>query len=247
MIHDSIARQGGWFFRWRSYVLLGLIPLAFLTLQHGEPIELYFGETADFLYEGACVALAFFGLGIRALTVGYAPRGTSGRNTREQIASTLNTTGMYSLTRNPLYLGNAVIYVSVALFTQGVYFVVIMVLFLVIYLERIIGAEEAFLTGKFGDEYSEWASRVPAFIPRLSGWRKPPLPFSVRNVLRREYSGFFAIIAAFVAIEAFGDLLFRGHLLYDPAWTAAFIAAALVYLVLRFMKKRTSLLDVAGR
>ena len=58
---------------------------------------------------------------------------------------------MYSLTRNPLYLGNAVIYMSIALFTQGIYFIVLMALFLVIYLERIIAVEERFLTERFGD------------------------------------------------------------------------------------------------
>ncbi|WP_099865270.1 methyltransferase family protein [Pararhizobium haloflavum] len=247
MIRDSIVRQGQWFFRWRSYVLLATIPIAFMTLRRGEPIELYFGDRADFIYEGVCVALAFTGLALRAVTVAHAPKGTSGRNTRSQVAETLNTTGMYSLTRNPLYFGNAIIYMAIALFTQGVYFVIIMALFLIIYLERIIATEEAFLSDKFGTTYQEWADRVPAFFPRLSGWQAPTLPFSVRNVLRREYSGFFAIIAAFFAIEAFGDVLFQGHILYDPVWIAAFIGGGIVYLALRSLKKQTSWLDVQGR
>lgn len=247
MIADTIARQGNWFFRWRSYVLLALAPIAFVTLSQDEPIEMYFGETADFLYEGACVALAFLGLGIRAFTVGFVPEGTSGRNTRKQLASTLNVTGMYSVTRNPLYLGNAVIYMSIALFTQGVYFTIVMALFLIIYLERIIAAEERFLSERFGEAYSTWAARVPAFFPKMSGWEAPELWFSVKNALRREYSGFFAIIAGFVAIEASGDLLTRGHLLFDEAWITAFIGAAIVYLTLRFLKRRTTVLDVEGR
>jgi protein-S-isoprenylcysteine O-methyltransferase Ste14 len=247
MILDDIAHQGHWLFRWRSYVLLITIPIAFLTVSQGEPVELLFGERADFVYESFCIALAFAGLVIRALTVGYAPRGTSGRNTRRQVAETLNTTGMYSLSRNPLYFGNAVIYMSIALFTQGIYFVVIMALFLVIYLERIIAAEEAFLKAKYGEQYLEWAQRVPVFFPRPSGWERPALQFSVRNVMRREYSGFFAIIVAFVAIEVFGDILFRGRLLFEPAWTATFIVGAVVYVVLIFLKKRTSFLDVQGR
>ncbi len=66
-----------------------------------------------------------------------------------------------------------------------------MLLFLIIYLERIIATEEEFLAGKFGDAYRDWATEVPAFFPRLTGWRAPELPFSFRNVLRREYSGPF--------------------------------------------------------
>ncbi|MGZ2438217.1 methyltransferase family protein [Sinorhizobium medicae] len=247
MLFDEIAHQGNWLFRWRSYVLLITVPVAFLTLRQGEPIELLFGDRADFVYEAFCIVLAFTGLGIRAVTVGHAPAGTSGRNTRRQKADSLNTTGMYSLCRNPLYFGNAVIYMAVALFTQGIYFVIIMALLLVIYLERIIAAEEAFLSKKFGEQYSEWVQCVPVFFPRPSRWERPGLPFSARNVLRREYPGFFAIIAAFGAIEAFGDILFRGRLLYDPAWIGAFIAGASVYLALLFLKKRTRLLNVQGR
>ena len=52
------------------------------------------------------------------------PAGTSGRNTAKQVADTLNTTGLYSLTRNPLYLGNAVIYMAIACFLQNVWFAV---------------------------------------------------------------------------------------------------------------------------
>ena len=74
-----------------------------------EPIETNFGQTADMHYEAACIALAFVGLAIRVFTVGFVPAGTSGRKHDGQIAETLNTTGIYSLTRNPLYLGNAVI------------------------------------------------------------------------------------------------------------------------------------------
>jgi protein-S-isoprenylcysteine O-methyltransferase Ste14 len=126
MIADIIARQGNWLFRWRSYVLLGFAPLFVLAVLQPEPIESAFGEAADFLFEGLCTAIALLGLGIRIFTVGFVPRGTSGRNTRGQIASTLNTTGMYSLTRNPLYLGNAIIYMAIAMFTQSLTVVIAM-------------------------------------------------------------------------------------------------------------------------
>ena len=247
MITETIARQGNWFFRWRSYVLLALTPIALITLSQGEAIEIYFGETADHVYEGICIALAFAGLGIRAFTVGFVPAGTSGRNRREQLASILNVTGMYSLTRNPLYFGNAVIYMSIALFTEGVYFVIVMALFLIIYLERIIAAEERYLAARFGSAYTDWARSVPAFFPRFSGWKSPELDFSFRNVLRREYSGLFAIIVAFASIELLEGLLIGGRLLFDEAWVITFIVAAIIYVTLRFLNRRTTVLHVPGR
>jgi protein-S-isoprenylcysteine O-methyltransferase Ste14 len=247
MIADSMARQGNWFFRWRSYVLLGFAPLVLLVVTQPEPIETAFGEVADLLFESACIMLAFVGLAIRAYVVGHVPAHTSGRNTAKQIAETLNTTGLYSLTRNPLYLGNAVIYMAVACFLQNVWFAVLMLLFLIIYLERIIATEEKFLAEKFDDSYRRWVVEVPAFFPRLTGWRAPELPFSIRNVLRREYSGFFAIIAVFFVLDQSREYLAESKTSIDPDWLAALAVGALAYLMLRWAKKRTSLLNVAGR
>ena len=66
MMADSIARQGGWFFRWRSNVLLGFVPLAVLAISRPEMIEMNSGELADEFYEGTCILLAFTGPAIRA-------------------------------------------------------------------------------------------------------------------------------------------------------------------------------------
>lgn len=55
----------------------------------------------------SCIAVSLFGLLIRAVTIGFTPKGTSGRNTKEgQVAEVLNTKGIYSVVRHPLYLGN---------------------------------------------------------------------------------------------------------------------------------------------
>ena len=247
MIADSIARQGSWFFRWRSYVLLGFAPMVLLVVTQPEPIETSFGQLVDTLFETACIGLAFLGLAIRAHVVGHVPAGTSGRNTAKQVADTLNTTGLYSLSRNPLYLGNAVIYMAIACFLQNVWFAVLMLLFLIIYLERIIATEEKFLAEKFGDSYRTWAAEVPAFVPRRTGWRAPELRFSIRNVLRREYSGLFAIIAVFFVLDQSREYLAESRTVLDPDWLAAFAVGAFVYVALRWAKKHTRLLNVVGR
>ena len=132
------------------------------------------------------------GLALRAFTVGSVPSRTSGRNTHGQVAASLNVTGMYSLTRNPLYLANCMIYVGVLLYSQDLLLTLAFTLFLVVYYERIILAEEAFLLERFGDAYRRWAAEVPVFLPRLHGWRRPALPFSLRSVLRREYPTWLA-------------------------------------------------------
>lgn len=247
MIADVIARQGSWFFRWRSYVLLAFVPLALWTISQPEPIETQFGALADSIYEAVCVAIAFSGLGLRVLVAGFAPAGTSGRNTRRQIADELNTTGVYSLTRNPLYLGNALTVMGVALFTQSFMLTLLIGMFLVIYLERIIAAEERFLVGKFGESYLDWARKVPVFIPRLTGWAPPALPFSVRTVLRREHSSMLAIVVSLFMIDQLREWMVAGNVGFDVCWAAALGGGTLIYLTLVLMKKRTRLLHIEGR
>jgi protein-S-isoprenylcysteine O-methyltransferase Ste14 len=247
MITDSLERQGSWFFRWRSYVLLGFAPIILLTISQPEPVKTYFGRSADEFYEAFCIAIAFAGLGIRALTAGFVPGGTSGRNTRRQIAQCLNKTGMYSLTRNPLYLGNAVTIMGVTMFTQSLSLSLVMFLFLIVYLERIIAAEERFLTEKFGETYLAWAKEVPAFFPRLSGWKHPELPFSFRTVLKREHSSMLSILASLFVLDQAREYFTEAQPGFDGAWIGFLAVGFLVYAVLVWMKKRTRLLHVDGR
>ena len=73
-----------------------------------------------------------------------------------------------------------------------------------LYYERIMLAEEAFLRQQFGAEFEAWAARTPAFFPSFRNWRPPALPFSFRNVLKREHAGFFALVVVFTVLEVLG-------------------------------------------
>ena len=65
--------------------------------------------------------ISFLGEGIRIFTAAYTPTGTSGRNTKLQIAGTMNTTGIYYLLRLPLYLGNFFMFLDTFIFTVNIY------------------------------------------------------------------------------------------------------------------------------
>ncbi|MDP2277986.1 MAG: isoprenylcysteine carboxylmethyltransferase family protein, partial [Nitrospirota bacterium] len=202
---------------------------------------------SDLFWEILCLLLSFVGLAIRCLTIGYIPKSTSGRNTKKQIAEVLNTTGMYSIVRHPLYLGNFIIFLGITLFIQVWWFALIAVLAFFIYYERIIFAEEGFLRLKHGALFLEWAEKTPAFLPKFKNWQKSALPFSFKNVLKREYTAFFVITTSFPVLDSLSDLFVEGKLQLDIGWDLLFIIGLITYLVLRTLKKRSKLLDVDGR
>ena len=173
LLQDHFVATGHSLFKRRSFVLLTFLPFMAYALTRGEPIEAFLGPIGGEAFEKLALAMVCGGLLIRIMMVGHALAGTSGRNTHAQVAQQLNTTGFYSVTRNPLYLGNCMMYLGLVLTTQSLWLGAVMALVLVIYYERIIAAEEAFLTNEFGAPYTDWAAQTPAFFPRPDGWVKP--------------------------------------------------------------------------
>jgi protein-S-isoprenylcysteine O-methyltransferase Ste14 len=197
------------------------------------------------------MVLSFAGLAIRWATVAFVPAGSSGRNTRSQRATALNTTGLYSITRNPLYLGNFVTVLGIALSIGIWWFVVLLCLSYWLYIERIIATEEAFLAEKYGAEYAAWAARTPVFLPAFRNWVPPARRASVKTLLRREYNGVLAVGAAFAALELISDLGIEHESLAtwmweDGVWVALLFGTALVFWALRTLKKHTATLRPAA-
>src|SRR6185312_8565882 len=77
------------------------------------------------------------------------------------------TTGPYSYTRNPLYLGSILIGVGFALAARNIWiWIILLALFAVIYIP-VIRSEESFLRANFPD-FALYATRVPRLLPRWS-------------------------------------------------------------------------------
>lgn len=251
-LHESMIRNGHQIFRWRSYIpLLFAIPLL-LALRESAHLEEVFGEREEDLWVLASFLLSLTGIAVRCFTVGFVPGGTSGRNTTEQRAHKLNTTGMYSVVRNPLYLGNFIIILGVLMSMMVWWLVLIVALGFFIYMERIIMAEEAFLEQTYGEEYRTWRAATPVIIPDFRLWRAPDMKFSVRTVLKREYNGLLGMATAFFVIEVVKDLFverepFTLWLREDIAWPVIYALILGLCLTLRFLKKNTGLLKVQGR
>lgn len=244
-LQEEFENLGNRFFRWRSYLPLFMGALFILALL-SQPYPAT-SPRPDRLWQMGCLLVSMAGLGIRFFTVGFAPRGTSGRNTRGQVADSLNTSGMYSLVRHPLYLGNFIIWLGLSLLIKVWWATIIVILCFIVFYERIIFAEEQFLREKFGATFLDWAVTTPAIIPRLKNWRPPELSFSWKSALKREYSSFFATITSFTVLEIIRDSLQRGTLVLDQAWLMIFTVSLIIYLTIRTLKKKTQILRTVDR
>lgn len=244
-LREEFEKTGNWLFRWRSYLPLLLIVLILITVRNFE--YPYQSHKLDQLWEIFCLIISFFGLGIRIFTVGCVSKGTSGRNTYKQVADVLNTTGMYSIVRHPLYLGNFFIWFGISLSIRVWWFTIITILIFLLYYEKIMFAEEEFLRRKFGDAFVKWSTRTPAFLPKLKNWQSPSLQFSLKTSLKREYSGFFGIIVSFIFLDIIKDKVIYNKFEFDLMWLLIFAFGLIVYLTLMILKKKTKILEVEGR
>lgn len=244
-MREEFEAAGNWLFRRRGYLPLLLFPLLLLAAAgNGATV----GSSAPGpLWDAVCVGIALVGLGVRVATVGFVPKDTSQRNTGRPQAEALNTTGLYSVVRHPLYLGNYLMWLGVALF-PGVWWAPLIVsLVFWLYYERIMFAEEEFLRRQFGEAYTAWAAATPAFLPRPRAWRPPAERFCPLTVLRREHSSLLALVASLTALEVVSQHAATGRLMLDAVWGTALAVTVTLCLALRTLKHRTRLLHVEGR
>ena len=133
-----------WIARWR--VRLGyLLAIAVLFFARPNPKSVAIGT-----------AIGILGLWLRAYAAGYLKK-----------QEVLTTTGPYAYTRNPLYLGSAVLaagsawamhsWISASIL--GVYFAAVYYV--------VMRREEGELRGHFGEAFEAYARRVPLFFPRF--------------------------------------------------------------------------------
>lgn len=242
-LQEELEKQGNFLFKYR-----GSLPI--LILIAALCVFAYQVKTQSFptYYQYLCFAVSCFGLLIRVYAVGHTPKNTSGRNTKEQIADEINTTGIYSTVRHPLYVGNFFMWLGAALLTYHLWFILFFIAFYWLYYERIMFAEEQFLRKKFGDSYLVWASKTPAFIPAFSHFQKPKYPFSFKKIIRKEVNGILNIFIVFALFDAVSYFIMNKSLgISDFFWISGVCITLIFYLILKVLSKSTNLLHDAER
>jgi protein-S-isoprenylcysteine O-methyltransferase Ste14 len=245
-LQEQREKQGNWLFKRRSFfplICVGVGILLYIGLLYRGNISVH-RWWVDFLF----LCVGFFGLSIRILTVGFTPQGTSGRNTNEgQIAEQLNKSGIYSIMRHPLYVGNFFMWIAPILFLEksGIIFWSFVLYWY--YYDKIIFAEEQFLKRNFGEPYMLWESITPRFFPKFSLYKKANLHFSLKNVLKREYNSFFSLVFTMSFIRMVGFAVTTKQLYLDMPWIVIISSSFLIFISLKMLKKFTKVLDVEGR
>ena len=168
---DLLVDEGRRLFKLRSLIPLALLPVVFLAVPQSAAAEQWLGPRANMLVQWAAIAFGLAGLVMRCWVVGYAPDGTSARDTRGMRANLLNSTGVYSIVRHPLYLANGLLWLGAVMSARVWWSPVIAGLAYWIYIERVMLGEEAFLDQTFGESFRTWAAVTPAIVPAPSHWR----------------------------------------------------------------------------
>lgn len=243
---EEMEQQGNFLFRYRGTLPIIILVVGLIYFIFSEYLRVSLGKP-PLLFDRYDQILALFfcllGFSIRAYTVGHSARNTSGRNTAQQVADEVNTTGIYSVVRHPLYVGNFFMWLGIAVLTMNIWFILTFILIYWIYYERIMFAEEQYLRQKFGNAYLEWAGRTPAFIPRLSNWKKPALKFTWKKVLKKEKTGLLAVFSVLFLFDFLQDSIRKGMPdLKIDFWSIALIFSLVFYLFLKFSQKRLAFL-----
>lgn len=242
---EQMQGQGTWLFKHRGVLplIIFVIGVALFLKNESSPENWILKEELEHnLYELSCLIVSFLGFFIRVYTVGYSRPNTSGRNTEHQVADVLNTTGIYSMVRNPLYVGNFFMWLGIAMLTGNFWFIIAFILFYFLYYERIIFTEEAFLKNKFGDTYLNWANKTPVIVPKFSSFVKTGYTFNWRKVLRQEKNGFAALMIIFCLFDIAGELI-KNQTDMNLTLQGFGIFSILIYFILKFIKYKTSLLQ----
>ena len=142
-------------FRYRSYT-----PIPFLVL-----MMLFAAPTRSSFAWG--IVLVAAGEFLRLWGVAIA--GSETRTTGSVGGTYLITRGPFAYVRNPLYVGNVLLYAGVGVMSNALFpwLTIGAVIYFVFQYSRIVRLEEEYLRATFGEDFAQYCSRVPRFFPAL--------------------------------------------------------------------------------
>ena len=149
---------------WIPPPLLYALPFATgMLVQHFVPIRIVSGDGPARIIDLVGAAEIFIGASLGVWSV------RTFRRLQTPVfpmhpASALADDGPYALTRNPMYLGLAVVYLGVALLSNALWPLLFLPEAIVLTHLFAIRREEAYLASEFGDAYAAYRARVRRWV-----------------------------------------------------------------------------------
>ncbi len=155
-------------FTYRSYTPIPFL-LIMIWFAEPTPASMMFG----FLLMISGESLRFWGVSIA---------GSETRTTGKVGGTYLITNGPFAYVRNPLYVGNMLLYAGVGVMSMALFpwLLIVAVVWFYIQYSLIVSQEEEYLGQRFGEEFEEYKRNVGRFIPKMKRYVSPsPPPKSV--------------------------------------------------------------------
>ena len=185
-----VVRAGGWLFRQRSWLPLPLVAALLLI-----PAPAGSAGASSWLAGALVVAL---GESIRLWAVHHI--GAISR-TRSDRLGPLVATGPFAYVRNPLYLGNILLWAGFAVSAQLLWLAPIVIVLLALEYHAIVRWEERLLAERIGQPYADYVATVPRWLPAPGARSASSVAtFSWRQTLFSERGTLIAIAAGFALL-----------------------------------------------
>jgi len=207
-VSRRLVATGNFFFKYRN---VGL-PLVFCSLAFGtKPTVPGGSRRLDLTLDAVGIAIGLAGQLLRILVIGFAYIKRGGRK-KHVYAETLVQEGFFAHCRNPLYLGNILTVVGLAMIHNGVWLYLVGIPFFLLVYASITAAEEDYLQKKFGRLYEDYCERVPRFAISFKGLGKTlkGMKYDWRKTIRKEYGSTFTFLTLVLALLGWEAIAFDG-------------------------------------
>lgn len=235
----TFIRIGDFFFKFRNQLFPAVLALVFFT--YAPPYSYDGNHQLEENKDVLAMLIVALGLMIRGAVIGYAYIKRGGLN-KQVYAESLVTEGFFAVSRNPLYVGNMLIYIGVFLMHGNPYVVSVGILAMYGIYSSIIAAEEYFLRTHFGEGYARYCQDVPRWLPRLPHFKSnlrsatEGMQFSFARVLVKDYTTITYSLFALCMVEIIEGWHMNGEIKQLPL---SIIACLAVFLIcVRVAKKR---------
>lgn len=189
---DTVVRIGGWLFRKRTSIPLPIVAALLLI-----PPTDADARSTWLTWVGVPIVLA--GELIRMWGVHHI--GSVSRTRSERLGPLIDH-GPFAMVRNPLYIGNILLWMGFAVSARLPWLGPIVMVLLALEYHAIVRWEERLLESRMGESYREYLQRVPRWLPNFAGRSSSgrDAAFSWRQTLYSERGTLIAIAVGYALL-----------------------------------------------